>query len=258
MDLHLKDKVAVITGGSEGIGKAIALHYLAEGCKVAVSARRKEVLDALYQECAASGYADAVFSFSADVTDEVCMAAFCEAVVARFGRIDIWINNAGKSLRKPLMDVTLEEWDACQNINLRSAFVCCKLAATQMCKNGGGVIINGSAFSGFFPTAGIGAYGVAKSGLISTRILAAEFAPWNIRVLHYAPGLIETPLTAPRIAKDRATLEKQCASRRLGTPEDIAPAVLFLSSDAASYINGTGIEISGGKFCVQNPMYAWE
>jgi 3-oxoacyl-[acyl-carrier protein] reductase len=187
------------------------------------------------------------------------MTAFCSDVVDRFGRLDIWVNNAGKSLRKPLMEVSAEEWDNCQNINLRSVFLCCKIAATQMKKNGGGVIVNASAFSGFFPTAGIGAYGIAKSGLNAlTRLFAAELAPDNIRVVSYIPGMIATPLTAPRIARDRQYLEKQAAVRRLGIPDDIAPAVVFLSSDLAGYVTGTGLEITGGKFCVQNPMYAWQ
>ena len=259
MDLGLKGKVVVVTGGSEGIGKAIALRYLQEGCNVAVVARRQAVLDAFYKECEGMGYGANTLTYSADVTDTAAMAAFCDALVARFGKLDIWVNNAGKSLRKPLMEVSDEEWSQCQLMNLGSVFSCCKLAASLMKKNGGGVIVNGSAFSGAFPTAGIGAYGVAKSGLnCLTRLLAAELAPDNIRVVAYAPGLIETPLTTSRIEQNRAYLEEQAAVKRLGTPEDIAPSVVFLSSDLASYITGTNIEISGGKFCVQNPMYAWK
>jgi len=260
MNLGLKDKVIVVTGGSEGIGKAIALQYLQEGCKVAVSARRQAVLDTFYQECTNKGYGDNVFIYSANVTDSAAMSAFCDDVIKRFGKLDIWVNNAGKSLRKALMEVSDEEWNECLTLNLSSVFSCCKLAAKHMKKSGGGVIVNGSAFSGYFPTAGIGAYCVAKSGLnCLTRLLAAELAHDNIRVVAYVPGLIETPLSTPRIAKDSRTyLEEQAVVNRLGTPEDIAPAVVFLSSDLASYITGTDIEISGGKFCVQNPMYAWK
>ena len=259
MDLHLKDKVVVVTGGSEGIGKAIVLEFLKENCKVAVVARRQEVLDELLKECAGKGFGGNITAFSADVTDAGRMAEVCAAVVAKFGRLDVWINNAGKSLRKGLMDVSLEEWNQALNVNLTSAFICSKLAATEMRKTGGGVIINCTSFATSILTAGIGSYGVAKNGLRAmTDIFAAELAADNIRVIAYAPGLIETPLTAPRVAANRGYLESQIALKRLGTPEDIAPAVVFLCSEQASYFTGTEVVIAGGKFCVQNPMYSWD
>ncbi|MCC8194118.1 MAG: SDR family oxidoreductase [Deltaproteobacteria bacterium] len=258
MDLKLKNKVVVITGGSVGIGRAVAREFLKEGCLVAVCARRKEALDAFYDECAAAGFGERVLAFPADVTDTPRMTAFCNAVVERFGKLDIWINNAGNPLRKALMDLNREEWDACLDVNLSSVFECCKLAVREMRKTGGGVIINASSFGAVIPVAGVGVYAVAKRGLTAfTQALAAELAPDNIRVAAYTPGFFDTPMSVPMIAEGREALERQCPLNRLGKAEEIAPAIVFLASDQAGYITGTDIAVTGGKFCVQNPMFAW-
>ena len=259
MELNMKDKVVVITGGSEGIGRAFVMQYLKEGCKVAVCARRQEVLDALKQECAGMGYGENVLVFPADVTETSRMREFRDLVVKTFGRLDVWVNNAGKSLLKPLMGVSIEDWNGCIALNLTSVFLCTRLAAEAMRETGGGVIINAGSYAGVLPAAGNGAYAAAKRGVSAlTQLFAAELAPWNIRVVSFAPGMIATPLTAMTIKKNGENLEKQTALKRLGKPEDIAPAVVFLSSENASYITGVDLVISGGKFCVQNPMYAWD
>ena len=259
MDLNMKDKVVVVTGGSEGIGKAIVLQYLREGCKVAVCARRQEMLDALKQECAGMGYAENLLVFSVDVTDTERVKEFLDLVVKTFGRLDVWVNNAAKSMPKPLMELTADEWNWCINLTLTSVFLCSKLAAEAMRKTGGGVIVNASSFAAYVPLAGSGVYGAAKRSVSAlTQLFAAELAPWNIRVVSFSPGLIETTLTSPRINQNRENLERQAPAKRLGVPEDIAPAVVFLSSENASYITGVDLVISGGKFCVQNPMYAWD
>ena len=259
MDLHLNGKVVAITGGSEGIGKAIALEFLKEGCKVAVTARRQAVLDDFYRECVAAGFGENAMVFSADVTDSIKMAAFCDAVVEKFGRLDVWVNNAGRSLFKGLMEVSDAEWDECLELNLTAAFKGCRLAVKEMRKTGGGVIVNALSFAARIPVAGNGPYAVAKSGLkILTDVLAAELAADNIRVIGFTPGFIETPLTASRVAANKEYYEGQCPARRVGVPGDLAPAVVFLCSDLAGYVTGTDIAVTGGKFCVQNPMYAWK
>ncbi|SBW03494.1 putative glucose 1-dehydrogenase [uncultured delta proteobacterium] len=259
MDLNLKGKVAVITGGSEGIGRAVAMEFLKEGCKVAVSARRQAVLDDFYRECVAAGFGDNAMAVSADVTDTKKMAAFRDAVKDRFGKIDIWVNNAGRSTRKALMDISDQEWDECLDLNLTSAFKCCRLAVEEMRKTGGGVIINALSFSTRIPVAGNGPYAIAKSGLKTlTSVLAAEVAPDNIRVVGFTPGFIETPLTASRIAENKTYYAEQCPAGRVGVPADLAPAIVFLASDLAGYVTGTDLAIAGGKFCVQNPMYGWK
>lgn len=258
MDLQLDGKVVVVTGGSEGIGKAVALEFLKEGCAVAVCARRQAALDDFCRECDTLGYGENVMAVSADVTDSMAMTTFCNAVVERFGRLDVWVNNAGRSYHQALMDISDEDWDACLGLNLTGAFRCCRLAVNEMRKTGGGVIVNALSFATRIPVAGNGPYAVAKHGLKAlTEVLAAELAPDNIRVVGFTPGFIETPLTASRIAAGRRYYAEQCPANRVGVPEDLAPAVVFLCSDLAGYITGTDIAVTGGKFCVQNPMYAW-
>ncbi len=259
MDLNLKNKVVAVTGGSQGIGKAIVLEFLKEGCKVAAMARRREPLDALREECEAKGFGADLLTLSTDATDPDAMAASCASLVERFGKLDIWVNNAGKSYRKALLDCGDDEWNECLDLNLSSVFRCCKLAAREMRKTGGGVIVNTLSFSIRVPVAGNGPYAVAKRGLQAlTEVLAAELVTENIRVVGFTPGFIETPLTADRLKTEREYYARQCPMNRVGVPEDLAPAVVFLSSDLAGYITGTDLVIAGGKFCVQNPLYAWD
>lgn len=259
MNLNLNGKVAVVTGGSEGIGKAVALEFLKEGCKVAVCARRQTVLDEFARECTEAGYGENILALPADVTDTAAMVAFLDTVAAKFGKLDIWVNNAGRSYHESLLDISDADWDECLDLNLTSAFRCCRLAARRMRGTGGGVIVNALSFAACIPVAGNGPYAIAKSGLQAlTRVMAAELAADNIRVVGFIPGFIETPLTASRISANRAYYERQCPANRLGTPEDMAPAIVFLCSGLADYITGTDIAVTGGKFCVQNPMYSWD
>ncbi len=259
MDLNMNNKVVVVTGGSEGIGRAIALRFLQEGCNVAVMARRPGPIEAFCRECEGRGFGGRIFGAPADVASPATVAAFLDAVTERFGRLDVWVNNAGRAYYVGLNDITDEEWDECLAINLTGVFHCCRLAARAMRATGGGVIINASSFSAYIPTAGIGAYAVAKRGLSAlTQVLAAELAPDNIRVVSFAPGLTETPMASDRIEAEREHLARQIPAKRIALPDDIAPAVVFLASDCANYITGTDLVVAGGKFCVQNPMYAWE
>ena len=258
MDLQLGGKVVAITGGTTGIGKACALEYLKEGCSVAVCSRNKKKLEHFRASCAASGY-DKVFCLEADVSVPASLESFIDATVAYYSRLDIWYNNAGMGIRKPLMELSLEEWDAVMHLNLRAVFVGSRYAARKMAKTGGGVIVNASSFDMRPPLAGNGPYTTSKWGVEAlTRIMAAEFAPMGIRVFSFAPSMIETDLTRERIEARRGFYAKQTVLNRVGMPEDIAPMLVMLTSDAASYFTGTTVEISGGKYCVQNPQYAWE
>ena len=258
MDLNLSGKVVGITGGATGIGRACALQYLKEGCKVAVCGRTKEKLDRFAAECAELGYADALLCHVADVADPCELTAFVTAIVGRFGALDIWYNNAGIGIRKPFLELSLDEWDQVMDINLRATFVGSKLAAQHMVSQGGGVIINASSFTSCMPVAGHGPYSVSKWGINGfTRVLAAELAVHNIRVFAFIPGMIETDITRDRMAVHRKTFAEQAALNRVGVPEDLAPTLVMLSSDLASYFTGGCVEISGGKFCVQNPNFSW-
>jgi len=257
MNLMLNGKVVVVTGGATGIGKAIALAFAEEGCRIAIGARRKEKLDEVHREFESSGYS--IFTKQMDVTREQDVAEFSEAVSSSFGRIDVWVNNAGQTCHDRMDEVSLEFWHQVIDTNLTGVFLGCKYAAKQMRKTGGGVIFNAGSFQSIFPAAGSGPYGAAKSGVCSlTRSFAAEYAKDNIRVLTYIPGVIETPMTKVDDWAVATGQQKNIPINRLGKPEDIANTVVFLASDKAGYINGGNIEITGGKFCVQNPRYSWE
>lgn len=257
MDLSLNGKVAVITGGTTGIGKAIALAFAKEGCKIAIGARRKQKLLEVSNEFTSMGYP--VFTAKTDITKEQDVSDFSDAVSSHFGRIDIWVNNAGQACHDRMDEVSLDFWHQVIETNLTGVFLGSKYAAKHMRETGGGVIFNAGSFQSFFPAAGSGPYGAAKAGVCSlTRSFAAEYAKDNIRVLTYIPGVIETPMTKIDNWAVKTEQQKNIPINRLGKPEDIANAVVFLASDKASYINGVNIEITGGKFCVQNPRYSWE
>ncbi len=258
MDLKLRDKTVVITGGSVGIGKALAMTYLAEGCKVVVCGRNQERLNTFLDDCVRAGYQDAALTVKADIAKEEEQEALLDAALSRFGRLDIWVNNAGTVSRSPLLEATNEEWDAIMNTNLKAVFSCIKLAAGAMKKNGGGVIVNASSFAARIPLAGTGIYAASKWGVNAlTQVAAAELAPFGIRVFAFIPGIIVTEMTRDRIEAAQKTLLDQIPLNRLGTPEEMAPVIAMLSSDLAGYLTGVAVEISGGKFCVQNPSYGW-
>lgn len=256
MKLNLEDKIVVITGGSKGIGLEAAIAFGEEGCKLAICGRNPQVLSNARQILADKGFD--IFTKALDVTDKDALSSFAKAVYDHWHRIDIWINNAGIPCHKAMMDMEDEEWNQIIAINLTAVYQGCKLAASYM-KETGGVILNAGSFQTFFRAAGSGPYGATKAGVASlTRSFAGELARFNIRVLTYIPGVIETPMTKiDNWAQDTGQINN-IPLRRLGTPRDIANTLVFLSSSQASYINGVSIEITGGKFCVQNPQYSWE
>lgn len=257
MDLNLKGKTVVITGGATGIGKAIALEFLREGCNVAICGRRQHKLDETCDEFASYGYD--LMTKSVDVTNYLQLEKFADEVSDQYGQIDIWFNNAGSNQIKSLREYDVEEFRRMTDNILVSVFSGCKIAANLMGKTGGGVIFNASSFSAIMPNAGRGPYSACKSAVSSlTQTFAAELAKDNIRVLSYAPGMTATEISAKNIEKNRNALMSSIPMQRFGTPEDNAKVLVFLSSDCASYVNGTQIEIAGGKFCVQNPLYAYE
>lgn len=258
MDMGLKGKVVVITGGSQGIGKAAALEFAREGCQVCVCARRQERLDAAKAEFAQQGFT--LFTRQVDVTKCDQLEAFADAVVAEYGRIDVWVNNAGANQFKMVIDYDYEDLMRIIETNLVSMIMGSKFAAQRMKETGGGVILSAASFAAITPLAGKSPYAACKSGvLVMTKALAAEFAPYNIRVNAYIPGLIRTEISQPNIDRLGDRLLQDIPMKRYGEPEDLAKSLVFLASDAASgYVNGTALEISGGKRCVQNPWYAYE
>lgn len=257
MELGLRDKVVLITGGSDGIGKAAAMRFLDEGCKVAICGRSSFKLDAALTELRGPGRE--IMGEIVDVKSGSELKEFSAKVTKAYGTVHVWMNNAGLYPQKLLLATEEAEWDEVMDINLKSTFLGAKIAANIMKKNGhGGVILNASSIAALMPSAGSGAYAASKAAILSlTKTLAAELAPWEIRVVAYLPGLTETEMTKVVIDKNRAGLSEQIALHRIGTPLDIADPLVFLASDAARYITGTYLEISGGKFCVQNPHYPW-
>lgn len=256
MDLKLAGKVVGITGGSTGIGAEIALGFAREGSKVAVCARGAANLEALKERFKAEGLE--VLTYVCDVAVNAELKAFTEAIVAEFGQLDVFINNAGIDIRKPFDTLPEEEWHKLVNINFKSVFYGSAFAAEQMRKSGGGVIINTSSFTSIIPTCGIGIYSATKAAVDQlTRVFCAELAADNIRVVSVQPGMTVTPQTQDNINKNFDRLVAAIPMKRLASAQDMVAGYLFLASEQASYINGIALPITGGKFATQNPHYAY-
>jgi len=251
MDLGLKGKTAIITGGATGIGEAAALLFLQEGCNVAVCGRRQEKLDEFTIKANSMGF-DNIYTKSVDVSSEDGIYFFTDEVAGRFGTVDILINNAGGGLAGSLMEVDEAGWRRIIDLNLMGTWRGCKAAFRYM-KENGGAIVNISSFASVIPSANNGLYNVTKSAVNSLTItLAAEIAQYNIRVNGIIPGRIETPMTTIANAKDERFFTDPIALGRFGYPEDLAGGIVFLCSDYAGYITGELLVISGGKYLVQN------
>ena len=240
----LKNKTAVVTGGTRGIGLAIVKKYLENGANVAVAGSRKETVDKALAEL--TEYGDRVMGIWPDLCDPEAVAMAFSSVKERFGGVDILANNAGISSRTSLYDYTLEEFSKILDINLKAVFVCSQAAARIMKAQGGGVIINTSSMVGEYgqPSGcGYPATKFAVNGL--TKSLARELAKDQIRVNAVAPGVTKTDMVA---ALPEAMIQPMIAAiplRRIGEPEDIANAFLFLASDMASYVTGEILSVDG-------------
>ena len=242
-------KVAVVTGGGEGIGAQTALQFARAGATVVIAGRTAATLE----RTAAAIIADTAGSCTAiatDVTDEQQCIALVEQVMARFGRIDVLVNNAGGARQVPIRQFRTDKYLAEFDLNLHSAFYCARAAATPMIAQGSGAIVNVSSLAGVFGTMGVAPYAAAKAGLqMMTRVSAAEWGPRGIRVNCVAAGLIATEKAKAKWARtgfDESQAVSGFALRRAGTPEDVAQAILFLAGDGASYISGETLVVGGG------------
>ena len=254
-DLGLEKKSVVITGGATGIGFATALEFARQGAQVAICGRSEDKLRAAREAAEQEGLE--LYTEALDVCDAEKLYRFGDHVCQRFGTVDIWMNNAGVAITKPLLEFTDEEWDAVMDLNLKAVFHGCQYAARKMIEHGhGGVILNAGSFQALMPAAAAVPYGASKAAVVNlSRTLAGELAGKNIRVLSYIPGVICTPMADEWM---NATNQIQnIPSTRYGRPEDLANALVFVSSDRASYINGVHIDVTGGKFCVQNPRFSF-
>lgn len=256
METGLKGKVAVITGGTSGIGKATAYALAAEGCHVLVCGRNAQ----RNMECQEEFRAENVdiHVAQADVTSKTDLQKLAGRALEKWGRLDIWINNAGAARAKLLLEMQEEEWDQLQTVNLKSCFMGGQVAAGAM-KQSGGVIVNVAAFNSIIPMGRRAPYGAAKAGVVNlTRTMSAEWAPYGIRVVAVNPGVVETPMVMTWPEEELNALLRPIALRRFAKPEEIAKPIVFLCSDAASYISGIALEISGGKYTVQNMDECWD
>ncbi|HVO04567.1 MAG TPA: SDR family oxidoreductase [Candidatus Cybelea sp.] len=246
---RLKDKVAIVTGASSGIGRVTAKLFAAEGAKVVVGARRKEELDALVSEIAAGG-GEAV-ALAGDVKSEAYASDLVALAAKRFGRLDIAFNNAGTiGEAGPSTGVSEAGWSDAIATNLTSAFLGAKHQIAEMQKHGGGSVIFTSTFVGYsFAFPGVAAYAASKAGLIGlTQALAAEFGPSQIRVNAILPGAVDTPMYRGmnNTAESQGFVTNLHALKRVATPEELARSVLYLASDDASFVTGTAMLVDGG------------
>jgi glucose 1-dehydrogenase len=247
--MSLRGKVAIVTGGNSGIGKAIALGLAKAGANIAIDyVTHPEATDALEREIAALG--DVAIGLKADVSRIEELQAMVQATVAKFGRVDIMVNNAGVETRTSVLDTTEAQYDKVLAINLKSAFFGTQIAAKQMiAQGGGGRIINITSVHEDWPMPGNTAYCLAKGGMrMLTRTAGVELAAHGIRVVGVGPGAVATPINISTM-QDPALLAKLNAAIPLGRmaePEEIADVVVFLAGDGGSYLTATTIFADGG------------
>jgi 3-oxoacyl-[acyl-carrier protein] reductase len=238
-------RVALVTGASQGIGRACALKLAQSGATVAVAARSQEKLQELVGEIAAAG--GQATAFPMDVGDEEQVKATFKAAITQLGKIDILVNNAGITRDQLVMRMKRADWDAVLNTNLTSAYLCTQQAIGSMLKQRWGRIINITSIFGQTGQAGQANYAASKAGLIGlTMAIAREVSSRNITCNAVAPGFIETAMTSGLADDFKQNAVKMIPLGRVGTPQDVASAVAFLASEEASYITGHVLNVNGG------------
>jgi 3-oxoacyl-[acyl-carrier protein] reductase len=243
--MKLESRVALVTGASQGIGRACALVLAREGACVAVAARNQQKLDELVGAITAAGGKAAAFVM--DVADEEQVKSGIKSALAQFGRIDILVNNAGITRDQLVMRMKRSDWDAVLNTNLTSAYLCIQQVIGSMLKQRWGRIVNITSVFGQMGQAGQANYAASKAGLIGlTMAMAREVASRNITCNAVAPGFIETSMTAALSEEFKQSAVKNIPLGRVGSPEDVASAVRFLASEDASYITGHLLNVTGG------------
>ena len=245
MTMTLSGRVALVTGASQGIGRACALRLAQSGASLALAARGQEKLQELAGQIAATGGKAA--AFAVDVSDEEQIKSAFKAVIAHFGKIDILVNNAGITRDQLVMRMKRADWDSVLNTNLTSAYLCTQQAIGSMLKQRWGRIINITSIFGQMGQAGQANYAASKAGLIGlTMAIAREVGSRNITCNAVAPGFIETAMTSGLGDDFQQNAVKMIPLGRVGSPEDVASAVAFLASEEASYITGHVLNVNGG------------
>ena len=243
--MRLADKVSIITGAAAGIGLAAARKFAAEGAVVIVCDLDPGKVEFAVQEIeAAGGRAE---GYVVNVTERATVDAMVAAVKAKYGRIDVLVNNAGITQDARLVKMTEAQFDAVVGVNLKGVFNCTQAVAETMLAQGAGAIINTSSVAGVYGNYGQGNYAATKAAVIGlTKTWARELGPKGVRVNAVAPGAVATRMleTVPADVLDR--IKQACWLRRVGKPEELANVYAFLASDEASYVNGATLEVSGG------------
>jgi 3-oxoacyl-[acyl-carrier protein] reductase len=250
----MRDRVVIVTGGAAGIGRATARRFAREGARVAVWDVKADDADALVAELRETG-GDGSFQ-QVDVTDAAAVEAAVAAVVERWGRVDVLINNAGIVRDGQLVkwkdgqkagEMTDRDFDAVIGVNLRGVFLCARAVVPRMIAQGGGVILNASSVVGLYGNFGQTNYAATKAGVISfTKTWARELGKHNIRVNAIAPGFIGTEMVNAMPEKVLQSMVSHTPLGRMGKPEDVAEAYLWLASDAASFVHGVVLSVDGG------------
>ncbi len=246
--MRLKDQVAVITGGAQGIGQAVAEAFAAEGAKIVVSDINAELAQKTADEIAAKHGVETL-AIAGDVSSMGDCDKLMEAALGKFSRIDILVNNAGITRDNLILRMTEKEWDSVINVNLKGVFNCTKAASRSMLRQRSGRIVNIASVVGQMGNAGQANYSASKGGVIAlTKTCAREFASRSINVNAIAPGFIRTAMTDKLNDEAKKKLAEMIPLSRLGEAEDIAKAALFLCSGDASYITGQILAVNGGMY----------
>ncbi len=244
--IDLSGRVAIVTGASRGIGRAVALRLAAQGASVIAAARAEHARSTAEEIAAAGGRAEAM---TLDVTDAAAVEAAVRGTTERHGRIDILVNNAGITRDQLMLRLKRDDWDAVIETNLTSAYTLTQAVLKPMIRQRAGRIICISSVVGQTGNPGQANYAASKAGLIGfAKAVALEVASRNVTVNVVAPGMIETDMTRELAEKARETLVSRIPVGRLGTPDEIASAVCFLASDEASYITGQVLGVNGGMY----------
>jgi len=258
--VRFQDKVVVVTGAGSGIGKATALAFGCEGAKVVAADIDAASAQATAEQIKADGgQAEAL---QVDVSVAADVGRMVTTTVERLGRLDVMVNNAGVFFQLPVVLVPEEQWDWLMSINLRGVYLGCKHAVPQMIRQGKGAIVNTASIAGLRGFGGYGTYGAAKGGVVQlTKALAVEVARVGIRVNCVCPGIIETAMLDQGVAQmglDKAAFIQLAGEAhpmgRIGRPEEVAAAILFLASDEASFITGVALPVDGGMWAGPPPM----
>ena len=249
--MKLKDKVAIVTGAGKGIGKGIAKVFSREGAKVVLADWDEEAGEKTSEEIRRSG-GDAFF-MKCDISNEEQVKAMIQATIAKYGRINVLVNNAAIGVYKTVLDTTTEEWDHCLAVNLKGVFLCSKYAIPHIKTAGGGAIVNIASVHSYQNVGGTAPYAASKAGVVAlTRVMAIDYGRDKIRVNAICPGWIDTPLIqsifagTPDPGKARQEVERRQILGRLGTPEEVGQAAAFLASEEASYITGASLMVDNG------------